>query len=56
MYRSDLICLIYAAYEIEFTESPEKLAINEAVDIAKKYGSEKSGAFVNGVLAKIVNK
>ena len=56
VYRSDLICLIYAAYEIEFTTCPEKLAINEAVDIAKKYGSEKSGAFVNGVLAKIVNK
>ena len=56
VYRSDLICLIYAAYEIEFTECPEKLAINEAVDIAKRYGSEKSGAFVNGVLAKMINK
>lgn len=56
IYRSDLICLIFATYEIWFGEVPEKLAINEAVDIAKKYGSEKSGAFVNGVLAKIVSK
>lgn len=56
VYRSDLVCLIYATYEIEFTDCPKKLAINEAVDIAKKYGSEKSGAFVNGVLAKLVSE
>ena len=56
VYKSDLVSMIYATYEIRFNNVPEKLAINEAIDIAKKYGCEKSGSFVNGVLAKIVSK
>jgi N utilization substance protein B len=32
---------------------PFAVAINEAVDLAKRYGSEESGAFVNGILDKI---
>ncbi|MFW6297632.1 MAG: transcription antitermination factor NusB [Desulfosalsimonas sp.] len=43
-----------AAYEILFCEDiPPKVAINEAVDIGKKYGTEKSGAFINGILDSI---
>ena len=34
-------------------EIPEKVAINEAVELAKSYGEENSPAFVNGVLARI---
>ena len=56
IYKSDLVSMIYATYEIRFNNVPEKLAINEAIDIAKKYGCEKSGSFVNGVLAKVVSK
>lgn len=43
-----------AVYELLFREDiPPKVTINEAVDIAKKFGDENSGKFVNGVLDKI---
>lgn len=43
-----------AAYELLFREDiPPKVAINEAIDIVKKYGDKDSGKFVNGVLDKI---
>ena len=42
-----------AVYEIKFEDDiPTKVSINEAVELAKKYGADESGAFVNGVLAK----
>jgi len=37
-------------------EIPNKVAINEAVEIAKKYGGDSSPSFINGILAKIVNE
>ena len=41
--------------EIKFEENiPTKVAINEAVELAKKYGADASPSFVNGVLAKFV--
>jgi len=46
--------LRFATYEILFTSDiPPKVSINEAIDIAKKYGDSDSGKFVNGVLDKI---
>jgi N utilization substance protein B len=39
-----------------FTDIPPKVAINEAIEIAKKYGSEESGQFVNGILDKILKE
>lgn len=43
-------------YELIFNkEIPEKVAINEAIEIAKAYGGEASGKFVNGVLGAIYN-
>ena len=43
-----------ATYEFIFrTEVPEKVILNEAIEIAKQYGSEDSGRFVNGILDKI---
>lgn len=46
--------LRFATYELLFMEDvPPKVAINEAIDIAKKYGDQDSGKFVNGVLDKI---
>lgn len=39
-----------------FTDVPPKVAINEAIEIAKKYGSEESGQFVNGILDKIMKE
>ncbi|SFA71844.1 NusB antitermination factor [Lentibacillus halodurans] len=44
-----------AVYEIRYMEDiPENVAINEAVELAHLYGDEKSGKFVNGVLAKFL--
>jgi len=46
--------LRFAAYELIFSKDiPPKVAMNEAIDIAKKYGDADSGKFVNGILDKI---
>lgn len=53
--KVDLTIMRLAAYEIEYDdEIPNKVAINEAVEIAKIFGGESSGSFVNGVLAKLI--
>ena len=46
-----------SVYEIKFAEKtiPKGIIINEAVEIAKKYGTDTSGRFVNGILAAIAN-
>lgn len=55
MGKVELTVLRLAVFEIVFDEEiPGSVAINEAVEIAKKYGQENSGGFVNAVLAKIV--
>ena len=49
----DLTILRLAVYEIEYDEDiPTGVAINEAVELAKKFGQDSSASFVNGVLAK----
>jgi len=53
LYRPDYVALLVAAYELKNNVAPVAVVINEAVTIAKKYGTQKSGAFVNGVLAKV---
>jgi len=54
MGKVDLTILRLAIYEIKFDDTiPTKVAINEAVEIAKLFGGDSSGAFVNGVLAKL---
>ena len=55
MGKSELCIIRLAVYEMRFEETiAEKIAINEAVELAKKYGGEESPRFVNGVLAKII--
>ena len=46
--------LRFAVYELKYTEIGTEIIINEAVELAKKYGEEKSGEFINGVLAIMV--
>ncbi len=56
MGKVELSIIRLAAYEIFFDESvPEKVAINEAVELAKKYGQGNAGSFVNGVLSGMLN-
>lgn len=55
MGKVELSVLRLAVYELRFDDDiPDGVAIDEAVEIAKKYGQENSGAFVNAILAKIV--
>lgn len=53
MGKVDLTILRLAVYEIEYDDDiPTGVAINEAVELAKKFGQDSSASFVNGVLAK----
>ena len=53
MGKAELAIIRLAVFEILFDDDiPQSVAINEAVELAKKYGQDNSGAFVNGVLAK----
>ena len=52
--KMDLSILELAIYEIKYKQIPYKVAINEVVELAKKYGEDKSKNFVNGILASIV--
>ena len=54
MAKVDLALIRLAVYEMRYEEDvPVKVAINEAIELAKQYGSDESSAFVNGVLAKL---
>ena len=55
MGKAELTILRLALYEILYDEEiPQKVAINEAVELAKKFGGDDSPSFINGVLAKLV--
>jgi transcription antitermination protein NusB len=51
----DLAIIRLAIYEIMFdNDVPDSVAANEAIELAKKYSTEESGSFVNGVLGKVI--
>lgn len=55
MGKVDLAILRLAVFEIRFDPAvPSGVAINEAVELAKKYGQDESAAFINGILAKMI--
>ena len=55
LYKIDLAIIMLAVVELKFIkETPKEVVINEAVELAKKYSTEKSPRFINGVLADIV--
>lgn len=55
MGKVELTILRLALFEMKEDETvPEKVAINEAVELAKKFGGDDSPAFVNGILARLV--
>ncbi len=57
MGKVDLTILRLAVYEVEFDKDvPVGVAINEAVELAKKFGGDDSPAFINGILGKIGKK
>lgn len=55
IYKVDLAIMIEAIIELKYLkETPKEVVINEAVELAKKYSTEKSPKFINGVLADIL--
>lgn len=55
--KIELAILKLAIYEIKYKEEiPFKVSINEAVELAKKYGEDQSSSFINGVLANIIKE
>lgn len=54
--KIDISILKLAIYEMIYTKVPYKVVINEAVEIAKKYGEDSSKSFINGILASIVKE
>ncbi len=51
IYRADLAALELAIAEMKYSDTPHPVVINEAVGIAKKYSTDKSVSYVNGILA-----
>lgn len=55
IYKTDLAALMISVCEILLrTDIPEKVSVNEAVELSRTYSTEKSTAFVNGILASVI--
>ncbi|TLQ04639.1 transcription antitermination factor NusB [Pediococcus stilesii] len=52
----DRVILQLGTYELKYTDVPDKVAINEALELAKKYTDESARKFINGVLSNIAAK
>lgn len=53
IYKTDLAVILLALYEIKYMSSiPYKVSVDEAVSMAHKYSTEKSGKYINGILSK----
>jgi len=57
MGKVDLAILRLAVYEMFFDEDvPVSVAINEAVELGKRFGTDDSSSFINGILGKLAKK
>ncbi|NMA65115.1 MAG: transcription antitermination factor NusB [Clostridiaceae bacterium] len=57
MPKVDLAIARLSSYEMKYREDiPANVSINEAVELAKKYGGDQSKSFINGVLGKVFNE
>jgi N utilization substance protein B len=54
MAATDRNVLRLGAFEILYSETPDRVAINEAVELAKRFGSKQSAQFVNGILDRVL--
>lgn len=54
--KVDLSILRLAIYELKYTDVPQKVAVNEAIEIAKIFSTEKSPRFINGVLGSVIKE
>jgi transcription antitermination protein NusB len=56
MAATDRNLLRLGAYEIRYADTPDRVAINEAVELAKRYGTANSPQFINGILDKLIER
>jgi N utilization substance protein B len=56
MPATDRNLLRLGAFELRYTDTPHRVAINEAVELAKRYGAAHSPQFVNGILDKLIER
>lgn len=56
MAATDRNILRLGAYEIRFADTPDRVAIDEAVELAKRFGAAQSSQFVNGILDKLIER
>ncbi len=56
VFKVDLALIYLALTEIKFCETPKAVAINEALELAKTYSTEKSSKFINGIVSAIINE
>lgn len=54
LFKIDLAIIIVAVIELKYLKNPKEVVINEAIELAKKYSTDKSPKFINGLLADIV--
>lgn len=53
IYKTDLAITLLALYEIKFMSNiPFKVSVDEAINLAHKYSTDKSGKYINGILSK----
>lgn len=52
--KIDLAILRLGVYELKFSDTPQKVVIDEAVELGKQFGSENTAGFVNGVLGAVM--
>ena len=56
MAATDRNLLRLGAFEIRYADTPDRVAIDEAVELAKRFGSAQSSQFVNGILDKLIER
>lgn len=54
--KINITLLKLAIYEIVYKKIPYKVVVNEAVELAKKYGDDSSASFINGILANVIKQ
>lgn len=53
--KPDLMILRLALYELKFEDLPAKVAVNEAIELAKQFSDDTSRRFINGLLSKLID-
>jgi N utilization substance protein B len=56
MAATDRNLLRLGAYEIRYSDTPDRVAIDEAIELAKRYGTAQSPQFINGILDKLIER